>query len=249
MGSYRDRDRYRNLCDPGELIRTRVTVAETDLEVLTDQEVGDLPLELVLACRGTLEAYLEDAPGFRDALLPLDPLPGAPPLIREMCRAARLAGVGPMAGVAGAVADHVGRGLRRRCATVVVENGGDVFLASPRERVVGIWAGEASPGSRLGIRLPGGSHPTGICTSSAAIGPSFSAGNALAATVVASSAVLADALATSLGNRLRDTASLVPALEWVRGLEGAWGAVAVLEGRLAFCGDLDLVHFTHQGGR
>ena len=45
-------------------------------------------------------------------------------------KAAEMAGVGPMAGVAGAIAEYVGKGLKTLGAReVIVENGGDIYIA------------------------------------------------------------------------------------------------------------------------
>ena len=124
--------------------------------------------------------------------LPEDPL--APPLLRTMLSAARLAGVGPMASVAGAIAQAVGAALKPHSSSIIVENGGDCYLDMDEETTVGIYAGPRSPFSgKIGIRLTADVFPLGICTSSGTVGHSLSFGKADAVTVTARDAALADA--------------------------------------------------------
>ena len=117
-------------------------------------------------------------------------------MIDEMCRAAKIAGVGPMASVAGTIAAYaVKKMVESGAKLAVVDNGGDIAISSDRELLVGIYP------SNLAFRL----KPTkfyAICTSSGKIGHSVSFGYADAATVLAENASIADALATALGNRI-----------------------------------------------
>ena len=85
-------------------------------------------------------------PEFASTLEPLPLQSNAPPLIREMIRAARLAQVGPMASVAGALAEYVGTDLLKYTTQVIVENGGDIFLKVSRRPAFPGYH-RASPGS------------------------------------------------------------------------------------------------------
>jgi len=76
-------------------------------------------------------------------LVPLEPEPSAPEVVRLMCWAGKNAGVGPFAAVAGAVAELVGLGLLGHTEEVVVENGGDIFMQVKRKRVVAVYAGDS----------------------------------------------------------------------------------------------------------
>ncbi len=92
-----------------------------------------------------------------------------------MAAAAYVAGVGPMAAVAGAVAEAVARVLEPLSPEVSVENGGDIFVMGARERVVGLWAGEDGV-TGIGLALPAEMLPVAVATSSGTIGPSVSLG-------------------------------------------------------------------------
>ena len=237
---------YRALCRQEDLIHFRVVVKETDLDVGVRRErlspdLVEWTLGLTRECRAALEAYIARHPAFLTSLEPLDLLPDAPPLALEMARAARLAGVGPMAAVAGAIAEHVGRALLRRSRDVIVENGGDIFLRSTRRRYVGVFAGDSPFSHRLALEIPPDLTPLGICTSSGTVGHSLSFGSADAVVILASSAALADAVATAAANLVRDTADLERAVNFAMGIGGVVGAVAIRGERLAARGRVKLV--------
>ena len=114
-----------------------------------------------------------------------------------MIRAGTVAGVGPMAAIAGAIAENVGRGLLEFADQVIVENGGDVFIKTRRPVTVGIYAGSSPLSMQIGMRLDSKKAPLAVCTSSGTLGHSLSLGRADAVCAVADSCALADAAATS----------------------------------------------------
>lgn len=239
--------RYRYLTLDGDLVHFRVVFKETDVDVAVRPEAYSRELVfqvevLIRAERAQLEAYIARDKGFLGALEPYPLLPGAPPIAREMALAAEQCGVGPMAAVAGAFADRVGRALVRRSKEVIVENGGDIFLRTTKKRVVSIFAGTASPFSgRIGLEVPPFLTPLGICTSSGTVGPSLSFGRADAFTVVGRTAALADAVATAAANRVREAGDLEAAVSFATAIPGVLGAVAVVGNRLGVRGQLKLV--------
>jgi len=90
-------------------------------------------------------------PEFSESLVPLDEDPYAPEIVREMIGVSRLSAVGPMAAVAGAMAEFVSRDLLKLSKQVIAENGGDIYLATSRERMIGIYAGTSPLSLKLGI--------------------------------------------------------------------------------------------------
>jgi len=166
----------------------------------------------------------------------------APPLVRRMIEAARAVGVGPMAGVAGAVAEATALSLKPSSPGIVVENGGDCYMDLAEETTVGIFAGPRSPFTgRLGLRFPADRFPLGICTSSATVGHSLSLGRADAVTVVSRDVVLADCAATALGNRVKTPADLEKALEEAAGISLIEGVLILIKEQMAVWGDLELL--------
>jgi len=123
-----------------------------------------------------------------------------------------MADTGPMAAVAGAIAEAVARDLTAHSSQVVVENGGDLFIISGRERLVAVHAGRSPLHGKVALAVPPGE--LAVCTSSGVVGHSESAGRAEAAVVAADDGALADALATAVGNRVKRPEDAHRAIEW-----------------------------------
>jgi len=235
---------YRNLIESTQLQAYKVVVKETDLMVYSATKLIDETKELVLEQRGYVEAFIKSYPDFARTLIPwrLD-VPG-PGIIVKMVKAARMAGVGPMAAIAGAIAEQVGHGLLKLTDQVIIENGGDVFIKTNSSVTVGIYAGKSTLSLRIGIRLKSRSRPEAVCTSSGTIGHSLSLGKANAVSVVADSCSLADAAATSIGNLIDSPADIESALEAGRRLEELSGIVVIVGEKIGVWGDLEVVSLT-----
>ncbi len=234
-----DRD-YRAKALPPGLSSFRIVVRETDLWISADRDLEKIALDLTLDLRRSLEGYIEANPGFLGRLSPWPKDPFAPPLVREMIESSSKAGVGPMAAVAGAIAEFVGRALLRHSKEVVVENGGDVFLMLSRPCTVSILAGDSPLSGVIGIRVPAETMPAGVCTSSGTVGHSLSYGAADAVCVLARSASLADAAATSLANRVRRPRDLQELPRYASAVEGIIGGVGILGESLVAWGCVEI---------
>jgi ApbE superfamily uncharacterized protein (UPF0280 family) len=235
-----ERRTYRDEIKDRDLISFRAAIKETDLYI---RALKDLSVEAVAAInevRGPLERYIRQHPIFLHSLEPLTVEKGAPEIVHRMAQAARLANVGPMAAVAGAVAEIVGEKLLQWSDEVIVENGGDIFLKVSRKRNIGIYAGTSSFTGKLAIEVEPGQTPLGICTSSGSVGPSLSLGLADAAIVLAPSAALADAAATAVGNRVRSAEDIEAALEFGQSIRGVTGIVIITGDRMGVRGDVKL---------
>lgn len=232
---------YRQWMRPGGLVPFRVVAGESDLYVWARKDLSREALRSLLAHRRELEDFIRRQPFFRESYLPYRVPASSPEIVRRMAAAAERVGVGPMAAVAGAVAELVGEDLAPLSPELVVENGGDIYLRSRRPRRVGVFAGESRLSGRLAVVVPPSpDRGMGVCTSSATVGPSYSAGVVDAALVVAESAALADAAATALGNLVKKPGDIQPALEHVAAVEGVMGCLVILGDRLGVKGDLEL---------
>jgi hypothetical protein len=232
---------YRRLTGGSWPATFEITVGETNLHIAADRDLSRKARDAVVEARSQILAYARDFPEFLESFSPIAGNSDAAPVVREMLEASRLTGVGPMAAVAGAIAEAVGRALLHESGQVAVENGGDIFLASERQIKVGIFAGDSSFSGRLALRLQPGRDGLGVCTSSGTVGPSKSLGSADAAVVVARSAALADAAATAFGNLLKREEDIEPALERVCIIEGVKGALAIIGERLGAKGSIELI--------
>ncbi|NOY52451.1 MAG: UPF0280 family protein [Deltaproteobacteria bacterium] len=237
--AYEARD-YRNRMETKDLVSFQVMIKETDLAISAVSDLSEEAHRHLREIRRGLEQYLRKHPEFLSAMEPLTVNPDAPPLIREMAKAGEAAGVGPMAAVAGAVAEAVGRKLLAQSPEVIVENGGDIFLVSKRERIISIEAGDSPFSRHIGIRI-GKASPLGICTSSGTVGHSISFGKSDAVCVLAPSAALADAAATAAGNRVQGPGDLREALDFLAQIPGISGGLIVFGKKMGAWGEVELV--------
>ncbi len=95
---------------------------------------------------------------------------------------------------------------------VIVENGGDIYMYTQKERVVGILS-NPTEGESIGLRICPSDSPVSLCSSSSKIGHSLSFGNGDIAMVRAKNAALADALATAYCNMLKSSKDIDRVIE------------------------------------
>ena len=232
---------YRKWVTGQGLVTFTVALAETDLLIAASRDLSREALASAARHRSAVETYILSHPRFGTSLQPEEPHANAPDIVRRMAAAASMTGVGPMAAVAGAIAQGVGTDLLEIVDEVIVENGGDVFMQTRTRRTVGLYAGRSSLTGRLALTVESGDTPLGICTSSGSFGPSLSFGAADACTVLAPSAALADAVATSLANRIRTPADLAVALRSSLIPTDVTGVFATVGGQVALWGNVHLV--------
>lgn len=219
----------------------QVVVEQTDLLVVARSDLSSAIGSFLHALRGPLEAYIAERPEFLASLVPV-PVPAeAPALVRDMAAAALACGVGPMAAVAGAIAQAVADRFAPESPDILVENGGDCFLHSTRPRTVALLADPAG-GPALGLALDTRDFPCSLCSSSASIGHSLSLGSGDLVAVRARSGALADAAATALCNLLRTRRDLNRVTRAAQALQpaGVDGVFAQLGGHIAVWGKMEL---------
>jgi len=232
---------YRHWIKDDDLVSFEVVVKQTDLYIRSRRDLKDKALDSVLKHRGSLEAYIGRHPIFLTTLDPYQAEAGAPAIVKEMARVSQLAGVGPMAAVAGAIAEAIGRDLLAFSPEIIVENGGDIFLKISKKRLVGIYAGQSSFTKRIALEIMPRETPLGICTSSATVGHSLSLGNADAVVVLSPSAALADAAATALCNIVKTADDIPQAIEKAQGIEGLHGLVIIVGDKMGVWGKVRIV--------
>ena len=236
---------YRRDISGSRLTSFSATVKETDLWIAVNsfsynENLKSRVEQVIWNRRHQIESYLETHPHLLTALEPLLPADDAPELVKVMARAGNRAGVGPMAAVAGAIAEEIGQFLLNLSEEVIVENGGDIFIKVSEPVNIGIYAGDSPLSGKLALQIKPGQTPIGICTSSGTVGPSISFGRADAAIALSQSTPLADAVATALGNRVQDPGEFETALEFARKIEGITGALLICGDQIAVWGDIEL---------
>jgi ApbE superfamily uncharacterized protein (UPF0280 family) len=231
---------YRQFISTRHLCSFSVKISETDLFILADADLSDLALQSALRFRAQIEEYIRFHPEFRTSLIPVSSDKLAPDIVSDMLEASHAAGVGPMASVAGAIAEYVGRDLLRESSNVIVENGGDLFIYIENDISVGIFAGDSPLTGKIALRIDANESPLGLCTSSGTVGHSLSFGKADAVCIKAHSAALADAVATAVGNLILKKTDVKRGLERAMSITGVLGALIVKGDTLAVQGSMEL---------
>jgi ApbE superfamily uncharacterized protein (UPF0280 family) len=199
----------------------------------------DVVTEEIVRQRKSLEDYIENHPDFRHSFEPIELHTDAPEVAKRMARAARLVGVGPMAAVAGAMAQFACQaGLEAGAQEAIVENGGDIYLQAVEPVIIALDTGTAELSYRLAFSLQANDTPISICSSSGQMGHSKSLGKCNLATVVAGDAALADAAATQAANLVNTVEEVDPALKQITAIEGIEGVMIIKDDRVGLAGKL-----------
>lgn len=232
---------YRHWTADDGLVSFNVVVKETDLYIRATRNLEAEAIESVIKHRTPLEEYIGSHPLFLHSLEPYAVGDDAPDIVRKMAQAAEIAEVGPMAAVAGAIAEGVGRDLLVYSREIIVENGGDIFAEISQTRLIGVYAGESGFTGKIALEINPEKTPLGICTSSGTVGPSLSLGAADAVIAISHSAALADAAATAIGNRVMAAGDIDVVIEQVKAMPELVGVVIIKGDKMGVWGDVKLV--------
>lgn len=188
------------------MIRQRIEIGETKINLSSDLHQVDIH-PFIFNQRWKLINYIKRNPDFKNSLEPVSrdsKWSEVPLIVRMMESASRKAEVGPMAAVAGTIAELSLKYLLKkgsRCS--IVDNGGDIAFKNDRKIIVGLYAGSSSLSGEIGFKIKSSKREQGICTSSGTVGHSISFGISDSVTVFARKASVADALATSIANEVK----------------------------------------------
>jgi len=239
--------KYRKWVKHDDLLAFEVVDEETDLLISCKSEYYELSflshesMASVSLYRRQIKDYIAKNRKFLTTFEPMEVEDNAPEIVKDMAKAASIAGVGPMAAVAGAISEFVGRDLLRLSDEIIVENGGDIFIKASSDRLMGIYASESPFTGRLGIRISPEQTPTGICTSSGTVGHSISFGKADAALVISKWTALADAVATATGNIAKTQDDIQKAVDFARSINGVDGVIVIMGSKIGIWGSIELV--------
>lgn len=238
---YRERV-YRSCILKNNLTVFNVTIRESDLFISTDFLLHDAALSSIYKHRSYVQTYINSHSDFLTSLVPIQLDYFAPPIIRDMMTAAAQSNVGPMAAIAGAIAEYVGVDLLKSSRNVIIENGGDIFIKCQNDVRVGIFAGKSPLRDKITMIIRKKEMPIGICTSSGTVGHSLSFGKAEAVCVKAKSASLADAAATSICNMMKSKTDIYRVLRQGMKIKNVLGIVIIIEDELGVIGDVELAN-------
>ncbi|PIE57860.1 MAG: ApbE family lipoprotein [Desulfobulbus propionicus] len=213
------------------------TWKDTNLRIASDQFA--CITHAIVQERTALERYIRKHPEFRVALTPLPLLDDAPISAQRMAAAAWRTGLGPMASVAGALA-QIGAeaAMSKGASEAIVENGGDIYLHSSTPVTIGVYAGNNAIGDKLAFLISPAELPLALCSSSSIMGHSLSFGSCDLATVIAGDAALADAVATLVCNLVQANSDLEKSLNKAGTIPGVQGILAVKDDQVSIYGKI-----------
>ncbi|MCL2785839.1 MAG: UPF0280 family protein [Methanomassiliicoccaceae archaeon] len=219
------------------MIREHFEAGQTAVTIIAEQEYMSIAKGAVFEARSQIISKIARDPFFRTTYDPYEASEDDGHIVKRMCTASVPANVGPMAAVAGAIAEHVVQRMKDAGARyAIVDNGGDIAMICDRTVHIGLYADVG--GRRLSLRIPPTDDIVGICSSSASVGPSVSFGRSDISTVISSDVALADACATALGNVIDGRNGIEGHLEMICNIDNITGCLAYCDGMLGICGDV-----------
>jgi ApbE superfamily uncharacterized protein (UPF0280 family) len=233
-----------------EFVFAKVEIDETAATIAADRMFLESAVEAIKSTRAHIERQIRHDRFFLTTLEPYDPEPECTRVIKRMCAASAAVGVGPLATVAGVIAQEALEAMvAMGCTHGWVDNGGDIALVLEKPANLEIFS---DPESRNAYALELG--PTdgtiGICTSSGTLGHSVSFGSASVALAIADDAVLADALATAIGNSVTDKESLGACYDRFKSIDGFRAGLAMIDGDVSMHGNCPrIVEVEHNAQR
>jgi uncharacterized protein len=224
----------KNLCKESFLIK------ESQCTVISDCQRGiEIVVDSMKRNRQELEKYIKSNSNFLYSLKPVI-VPEKPLVAKMMAEAALKAGVGPMAAVAGAMADLAVADMTvAGCEVAVVEDGGEIAGQSNLPIDVALSAGDEPLSKKFGFRLA--EFPIGLATSSGQFSHALSFGDAEAVTIFCKNASLADAAATAVGNVVKGEnvrAAIKAGIKLGLSIEGVEGILIMYKGQIGTAGKI-----------
>ncbi|HDQ04966.1 MAG TPA: UPF0280 family protein [Deltaproteobacteria bacterium] len=232
---------YRNLISKGKLESYNIVIGQSDLFISSDVNLSEEAKKSLIHHRSHLENYIKKYPQFLKSLLPLAQDTLAPAIVRDMLEKSAFCGVGPMASVAGAISQFVGQDLFDYTESLIIENGGDIFLKTKEKLIISVFAGESPLSYKVNFSIKPENTPLGVCTSSFTVGHSISLGKADAVCVISKSATLADAAASAIGNKVKNKNDIKNALDFGLKIRGVEGIIVIIGNDMGAIGDITFI--------
>ncbi len=221
-----------------DVVRVRFEAGETAVAVVADKRFISHAIDGVLRARADIERQITLDPFFLTTFEPYDRALAENEAAVRMCDASEAVGIGPMACVAGAVAQAgLEAMVARGCRHGWIDNGGDIALILEEPTTIEVFSDpETCNAVAFEMRTLG--KMMGVCSSSGKLGHSISLGQSDISVAVADSAVLADAMATAIGNAAHADHGLETAFADVSSVDGFIGGMVMLDGAVGIVGDL-----------
>ena len=190
--------------------------------------------------RKLVEDYFLISPEFEHSLKPLKVTATAPELIRKLADGSVKTDVGPMAGIAGAFAEEIGKACKIEFGfkEIMIENGGDNYLDVLTDIHVKLYAGEHPLSNKVKLIVKANDSPLGLCASSGKFGHSKSFGNADLVSVACKNTILADQYATAFANKILNSANINSVLKEASKISDIVHIAIFMDGKFGIQGKL-----------
>jgi ApbE superfamily uncharacterized protein (UPF0280 family) len=236
-----DRNIYRNNVKTGEKYHWKITYQYSDLLLSSDKNIAGLTEEPVKEIYRYLHRCFKEDPSFLKSLSPVSVKPDYPEIIKKMCLLSAEFNVGPMAAVAGTVNEFLAEKLNKYCGNLIIENGGDLYLRSKKDRILGVYAKNNYFKDGISMRIKAGQMPCGVCASSGTFGHSLSLGKCDLAVVLSKSAISADAAATAVANSIFSSDDIAASIERFKNYQGIDGLLLIKDDKIGLWGKIELI--------
>ena len=235
-----NRNVYRSYIQNKEKFSWQVIYKYTDLLISSDKDIKskiEKPLKKIYE---ELEFVIKKDPPFLKSLSPVTIKSFFSPIIKKMCRLSEPFNVGPMASVAGTVNDFIADHLIRYCSSLLIENGGDLFLYSKRDLKVGVYLKNPYFKNKLVLKISVKDMPCGLCSSSSVFGHSLSLGKCDLAIAMAKSSIIADAWATAIANSIITADDIEKSMDYFMRIGDLKGLLIVKDDKIGIWGSIEL---------
>jgi uncharacterized protein len=239
-GLFIDKDVYRVLVDSSDKYSWKVKYKYTDLLIVSSKDISLKISPVLFDFYKIIEKFIESHPSFVKTFNPFAAGNDFPDIIKKMCRQSAIFNVGPMASVAGAVCEYIADELSKNNSYLVIENGGDIFIKSPKDIVVGLFVKNKYFKDNLKIKIKKNILPCGIASSSGTLGHSLSLGKADLAAVICRSAILADSAATAICNMVNTKNDVEKVINHFKCFKEIEGLVLIKDDKIGLYGNLEL---------
>lgn len=217
-----------------------VKLHTTDLYIRASENIAERAASSLAELRKEIEDHIKERDLFLTSLETISDPGVKSHVVSMMYKASEAAGTGPMAAVAGAIAECLGRELMNYSKELIIENGGDVWLNLLNPVTIGLYSDNIHFRERLALKINEDKTPCAICTSSSKTGHSLSFGKADSVTIIAGDGAVADAVATETCNRVKTENDITDALNFALSVPSVNGCLIVYRDRLAVMGDMEL---------
>ncbi|HQO04005.1 MAG TPA: UPF0280 family protein [Spirochaetota bacterium] len=231
---------YRDAVSTARWQTGRVKVETSDLYMRSSADIFTQAEYICRSLRELVRKHIKHQPEFLSSLSPVKRIDGVPDIISRMYNASEAAQLGPMAAIAGAIAEGTGIACLQDTEEIIIENGGDIWLSVKEPVVISIYAGRSGFGNDVFIKVYPEDTPLGVCTSSGTVGHSISFGKADSVTILSRDASLADAVATAACNMIQSDEDLAVAVDYALSVPEITGALVIKGNKLAAKGKIEL---------